>query len=72
MKGLGRGLLLALFIIVAFAALSTIIQTFIDGIIGAHDASSAYILLAIIFVAAVGAAAIVGGISIRKVLKKFK
>ena len=70
MRGLGRGLLLTLFVIVALTALSSIIQTFIDSIVSGYGMMSANVVLAIIFIVSVSAAAIVGGVSIRRVLKK--
>ena len=72
MNNLAKGLLLAFFIIVAFTALNSIIQAMVDSIVGDYGSISAYAVLVVIFIVAVGAAAIIGGVSIRKVLRKFR
>lgn len=69
-RGIGKGLLLTLFVIVAITALSSIIQMLIDSVIGGYGLMSANVVLAIIFIVSVSAATIVGGVSLGRILRK--
>lgn len=70
--GAARWVLLSLFVLAAFASISSIIRLMIDSIVAKYNNVSAYVVLITIFIVSVLAATVVGSVSLMRIMRKFK